>query len=67
MVLFDDKRAPVIAAQPPDAATLYALARRIQRLMPSRHDPEAFHIEKSELADALRHLARALEAGTCTR
>jgi hypothetical protein len=34
------------------------LAERLARLAPSRTDPEQFHIDKSELVDALRRLAR---------
>ena len=34
------------------------LARRVARLIPSRHDPEAYHIEKSQITFELRQLAR---------
>lgn len=37
---------------------LQDLAARIDRLAPSSRDPEAFHVEKSEIANALRVLAR---------
>lgn len=43
------------------AERLRDLAARVDRNMPSRHDPEAFHAEKSEIAHALRNLARSLE------
>jgi len=43
-------------------AELIALASRVLRLVPDRRDPEAFHIEKSELASALRRLARSMAA-----
>jgi hypothetical protein len=33
------------------------LARRVRRLEPLRRDPEAFHAEKSEIAEALRQAA----------
>lgn len=33
------------------------LARRVERLRPSHRDPEAFHVEKSDIADALRRMA----------
>lgn len=39
------------------ADTLADLARRVERLRPSHRDPEAFHLEKSDIADALRQLA----------
>ena len=39
------------------------LAHRVDRLRPSHHDPEAFHIEKDEIAAELRRLARAVESG----
>jgi hypothetical protein len=43
----------------PDLANyLRDLAERVARLAPSRTDPERFHIDKSELVDALRKLAR---------
>lgn len=34
------------------------LSRRVSRLIPSRHDPEAYHAEKSEIVFELRQLAR---------
>lgn len=37
---------------------IHALARRVDRNVPRRHDPEAFHAEKSEIAADLRRLAR---------
>ena len=40
---------------------LRELARRVDANVPSRHDPEAFHVEKSEIAHALRNIARSLE------
>jgi hypothetical protein len=42
-----------------DNNDLAALARRVERLTPSHCDPEAFHIEKSEIAHSLRRMARA--------
>ena len=38
--------------------TLDALAARVAMLLPSRHDPEHFHAEKSAIASELRRLAR---------
>ncbi len=44
---------------PPDlAAVLHDLARDVQRLIPDRRDPEAFFVEKSEIAARLRQLAQ---------
>jgi hypothetical protein len=37
------------------------LAHRVGRLAPSRHDPEHYHAEKSEIAFELRRLARRIE------
>ena len=37
---------------------LDALADRVRRLLPSHRDPEAFHVEKDAIAQALRRLAR---------
>lgn len=47
-------------------ASLNELARRIDRLAPSRHDPEAFHLEKDAIARTLRRLART-ETGPSSR
>lgn len=44
-----------------DGKGLLDLARRVARLQPSHRDPERFHEEKSEIAHALRELAK--EAG----
>ena len=41
-----------------DEGCLLLLADRICRLAPSHRDPEAFHIEKSEIVAELRLLAR---------
>ncbi|HQT86803.1 hypothetical protein [Acidiphilium rubrum] len=38
--------------------TLAELAARVQRLAPDRRDPERYYCEKSEIAAALRRLAR---------
>lgn len=43
------------------AERLRDIASRVDRNIPSRHDPEAFHAEKSEIAHDLRKLARSLE------
>lgn len=44
----------------PHYATLEALAARVAALGISRHDPEAFHLQKDDVAKALRRLAREL-------
>lgn len=41
------------------SAALEHLAARVRRLAPSHRDPEAFHIEKGEIAAALLELAAA--------
>lgn len=45
------------------ADQLTELARRVLRLRPSHRDPEEFHVEKSEIANELRRLARGDERG----
>jgi hypothetical protein len=43
-----------------DMPTMLAdLARRVEANVPQRHNPEAFHAEKSEIAAELRRLARS--------
>jgi hypothetical protein len=56
---------------PPPSSTLStlgsqldALAARVARLSPCRRDPERFHIDKSDLAHAMRLLASELRAGS---
>lgn len=39
------------------AEDLETLAARLRQLVPSHRDPEAFHVAKSDLVDALRRLA----------
>jgi hypothetical protein len=39
------------------AEQLDELAQRVQRLSPSHHDPERYHVEKSEIVEALRSIA----------
>lgn len=48
----DERRRPTVAPE------LDALADRLGRLRPSHRDPEAFHVEKSEIEHELRRLAR---------
>jgi hypothetical protein len=49
------------------AGRLLDLADAVRRLPPpGRHDPEAFHIAKSELAARLADLAHDAERGGCT-
>jgi hypothetical protein len=52
-----------VTADPIDAAhNLERLAERVRRLSPSHRDPERFHMDKSEIAAALRRLAREIAA-----
>ena len=44
----------------PPAAVCELLARALQRLAPSRTDPERFHLDRSELVAELRRLGRRL-------
>lgn len=37
---------------------LVELAKRVERLAPSHRDPEAFHVERDEIAKTLRRMAR---------
>lgn len=41
---------------------LEELARRVDRLIPRRRDPDAFHEEKSEIVAQLRQVAREVKA-----
>ena len=41
-----------------EGTALVEIADRVRRLVPSRHDPEKFHVEKSEIEHDLRRLAR---------
>ena len=43
------------------ADSIRELARRVIRLLPDRHDPEAFHVEKDAIAHELRRLAATLD------
>lgn len=43
------------------AERLFELAQRVDRNLPSRHNPEAFHAEKSEIVHDLRRIARSIE------
>ncbi len=47
----------------PSSETLHEMARRVERLTISRRDPEAFFVERSEIADALRKEAWKVERG----
>lgn len=44
------------------ADKLEELARRVDRLIPRRRDPDAFHEEKSEIVAQLREVAREVKA-----
>jgi hypothetical protein len=46
------------AVGPSLGAALADLACQVQRLQPSHYNPEAFHIDKSEIVGALRRLAK---------
>lgn len=46
----------------PDA--LARIARTVERLGPSRRDPERFHMDKAEVAQELRSLARRASPAT---
>ena len=47
---------PCASLRPSDS--LYDLANAVQRLTIDRRDPEKFHMDKSEIVAALRHMAR---------
>lgn len=51
-----------VNVKPDVGVALGDLAGRVHRLRPSHRDPEAFHVEKSEIAFELHQLARALDA-----
>jgi hypothetical protein len=40
---------------------VHELANRVSRNVPDRHNPESFHIEKSEIAAELRDLAEKIK------
>lgn len=41
------------------------LARRVRQLAPSHRDPERYHVEKSEIENALRRLSRTAGGEPC--
>jgi hypothetical protein len=45
------------------AEALRALVRRVRHNVPSGHDPERFHVEKSEIERALAKLADRFDVG----
>ena len=45
------------------AEALRALAKRVRHNVPTGHNPERFHIEKSEIEGALSRLAKRLDGG----
>jgi hypothetical protein len=51
---------PAHQCRPAIAAQLDALAHRVSRLKPDRHDPEKYFVERSEIEFALRQLALAV-------
>lgn len=53
----------VIEVIAPRADALFDLARRVDRLCPHHRFPERFHEDKSEIAAALRKLAREVKHG----
>lgn len=46
-----------------ELATLERLVDRVRQNEPDHHRPERFHVEKSEIADALRRVIGALRLG----
>lgn len=61
-----DTKDPPHLPHPPHgglAETLRDLAVRVQSLVPTHYDPEAYHERKSELAYDLRRLAAAIDRG----
>lgn len=62
MIRVRSSRADEAPRRPSVAPELDALADRVGRLRPSHRDPEAFHVEKSEIERALRRLARGTGA-----
>ena len=44
------------------AEKLEELARRVDRLIPRRRDPDAYHDEKSEIVAQLRQVAKEVKA-----
>ena len=55
-----DKAGRCLRPTPCMASDLDALARRVLRLVVSHRDPEAFFIERSEIAHDLRRLAKGM-------
>lgn len=51
----------------PEAQRLHDLAHRVRRLIPCRHGPEHFHVERSDIAHELRRLADRLASITDER
>jgi hypothetical protein len=49
------------------AEQLRDLARRVDRLVPDRREPDRFHEDKSEIAGDLRRLARGDAPATTRR
>jgi hypothetical protein len=47
----------------PSREELERIAERVLRLFPDRRQPEWFHLERHEIAHALKRLARRIEAG----
>jgi len=45
----------------PFADRLEELARRVERLIPRRRDPDAYHEDKSEIVAQLRRIAKEVE------
>ena len=48
-------------AAPPIGPALREIAAAVERLSPSRRDPERFFAERDDLADRLREAAREIE------
>jgi hypothetical protein len=58
---FDTDSARLPSMDADIAAYLRALAERVRRNVPLRHDPEYFHVEKACICQDLEHLARDFE------
>jgi hypothetical protein len=52
-------RARIVTQRDDLPSRLDDLARRVAQLSPCRHNPERYHVEKSEIAFELRTLARS--------
>jgi hypothetical protein len=51
------------SAPQPTSTELRDIALKVSRLVPDRHDPELYHLSKSEIVRALQRMARRAESG----